>query len=54
MEHTGLYSYCFENFLHANHVKFTKVTALEIKLSMGYLEGSRQIDAKNAHFGNEK
>lgn len=56
MEHTGLYSYCFEEFLHANHVKFTKVTALEIKLSMGVVRGkSDKIDAKKiAHFGNEK
>lgn len=56
MEHTGLYSYCFEDFLHANHVKFTKVTALEIKLSMGVVRGkSDKIDAKKiARFGNEK
>jgi transposase len=56
MEHTGLYSYCFEDFLHVNHVKFTKVTALEIKLSMGVVRGkSDKIDAKKiAHFGSEK
>lgn len=56
MEHTGLYSYCFEEFLHVNHVKFTKVTALEIKLSMGVVRGkSDKIDAKKiAHFGSEK
>jgi transposase len=56
MEHTGLYSYCFEEFLHANHLKFTKVTALEIKLSMGVVRGkSDKIDAKKiANFGNEK
>lgn len=56
MEHTGLYSYCFEDFLHVNHVKFTKVTALEIKLSMGVVRGkSDKIDAKKiAQFGSEK
>ena len=31
MEHTGLYSYCFESFLHQHQIAFCKVNALEIK-----------------------
>lgn len=56
MEHTGLYGYCFEDFLHASQVKFAKVNALEIKLSMGVVRGkSDKIDAKKiASFGSEK
>lgn len=37
MEHTGLYSFCFENFLHANQIVFSKVSALAVKRSMGAL-----------------
>jgi transposase len=56
MEHTGLYSYCFEDFLHGKNIQFTKVSALEIKLSMGVVRGkSDKIDAKKiALFGSEK
>ncbi len=56
MEHTGLYSYCFEDFLHGKNIQFTKVSALEIKLSMGVIRGkSDKIDAKKiALFGSEK
>src|SRR6187401_1037345 len=31
MEHTGLYSFCFEKFLHGQQIFFTKVNALTIK-----------------------
>ncbi|HWJ27130.1 MAG TPA: hypothetical protein VNS32_11345 [Flavisolibacter sp.] len=33
MEHTGLYSYLFENFLHNRNIAFTKVSALAVKHS---------------------
>jgi transposase len=47
MEHTGLYSYCFENFLFKHSIGFTKVPALEIKNSMGMVRGkSDKMDAK--------
>src|SRR5678815_6020400 len=35
MEHTGLYSYCFEKFLHQHQIPFCKVNALAIKRSIG-------------------
>lgn len=56
MEHTGLYSYCFEEYLHANKIAFTKVNALIIKRSVGMARGkSDKIDAKrNATYGHEK
>ncbi|MCU7693306.1 IS110 family transposase [Haoranjiania flava] len=56
MEHTGLYSYCLECFLHQYQIKFAKVNALEIKLSMGLTRGkSDKIDAKRiALYGFEK
>lgn len=46
MEHTGLYSYCFERFLHKQHVAFCKVNALEIKRSTGIVRGKTdKLDA---------
>ena len=56
MEHTGLYSYCFEGFLHLNHIAFSKVNALAIKRSLGLIRGkSDKIDAKRiSSYGYEK
>jgi transposase len=56
MEHTGLYSYCFEAFLHQHHIAFTKVNALTIKRSIGLVRGKNdKIDARRiAGFGYEK
>lgn len=56
MEHTGLYGYCFEHFLHANRIAFSKVPALEIKHSIGVVRGkSDKIDAKKiALYGSAK
>lgn len=56
MEHTGLYSYCFENFLHDHHLAFCKVSALAVKRSIGLARGkSDKIDAKRlARYGYEK
>lgn len=56
MEHTGLYSFCFENFLHANQIVFSKVSALAVKRSMGLVRGKcDKIDAKRlADYGFEK
>lgn len=46
MEHTGLYSYQLEQFLHQNGISFTKVSALAIKRSLGLVRGkSDKIDA---------
>lgn len=56
MEHTGLYSFCFENFLHKQKIPFSKVSALEIKRSSGLVRGkSDKIDAfRIASYGFEK
>lgn len=56
MEHTGLYSFCFEEFLHRHQIYFTKVSALAIKHSIGLVRGkSDKIDASRiAAYGNEK
>ena len=56
MEHTGLYSFCFEKFLHQHQICFTKVNALAIKWSAGLVRGkSDKIDAKRiAEYGHEK
>ncbi|MBV4360677.1 IS110 family RNA-guided transposase, partial [Pinibacter aurantiacus] len=56
MEHTGLYSFCFEQFLHEHQIAFSKVNALAIKRSMGLVRGkSDKIDARRiAEYGNEK
>ena len=56
MEHTGYYSYHFENFMHQNQIRFSKVSALAIKKSMGLVRGKNdKIDAQRiARFGYEK
>lgn len=56
MEYTGLYSFCFEDFLHSELLRFTKVNALAIKRSLGIIRGkSDQIDAKRiAQYGFDK
>lgn len=56
MEHTGLYSYKFEHFLHHHHIRFTKVSALAIKKSMGLVRGKNdKMDAiRIARYGLEK
>lgn len=56
MEHTGLYGYQLEQFLHRNKIRFTKVSALAIKRSMGLVRGkSDKIDARRiAKYGFEK
>jgi len=56
MEHTGLYSFCFEEFLHKHQIAFCKVNALVIKRSMGIVRGkSDRVDARRiASYGFEK
>jgi transposase len=56
MEHTGLYSYCLEKFLHQQGIAFSKVSALMIKRSLGIVRGkSDRIDAKRiAMYGQQK
>jgi transposase len=56
MEHTGLYSFCFEDFLHQHQFAFAKVSALAIKRSLGLVRGkSDKIDAARiAGYGYEK
>jgi transposase len=56
MEHTGYYSYLFENFLYHNKIRFSKVSALAIKKSLGMVRGKNdKIDAKRiARYGYEK
>lgn len=56
MEHTGLYSYQLEQFLHQNGISFTKVSALAIKRSLGLVRGkSDEIDARRiARYAFEK
>lgn len=56
MEHTGLYSFCFEAFLHQHSIGFAKINALAIKRSIGLVRGkSDKIDAKRiAEYGYEK
>jgi transposase len=56
MEHTGLYSFCLEEFLHQHQVAFVKVSALAIKRSLGLVRGkSDKIDAARiAGYGYEK
>jgi len=55
MEHTGLYSYCFEKFLFEKSIQFCKVSSLDIKLSIGVTRGkSDRIDATRiARYGSE-
>ena len=54
MEHTGLYSYPFENFLSRNGILFSKVPALQIKRSSGIVRGKNdKADARQiAEFGD--
>ena len=56
MEHTGMYGFRFEHFLHENNIIFCKVSALEIKRSGGLLRGkSDKVDAMRiATYGSEK
>src|SRR5438046_1055710 len=56
MEHTGLYSYCFEKFLHLHQMSFCKVNALAIKRSIGLVRGKTdKLDAARiAAYGYEK
>src|SRR5215204_2886335 len=56
MEHTGLYSYCFEKFLHQHQIAFCKVNALAIKRSIGLVRGKTdKLDAARiAAYGYEK
>jgi transposase len=56
MEHTGLYSYQMEKFLHRHQVAFTKIPALAIKRSLGLIRGKNdKIDAyRIARYGLEK
>jgi transposase len=56
MEHTGLYSYCFEKFLHQHQIPFCKVNALTIKRSIGLVRGKTdKLDAARiAAYGYEK
>jgi len=56
MEHTGLYSFCFERFLHQHQICFIKVNALAIKNSLGLVRGkSDKMDAQRiARYGFEK
>lgn len=56
MEHTGLYSYQFEAWLHAQGIAFTKVSGLAVKRSLGMIRGKNDaIDAARlARFGLEK
>lgn len=56
MEHTGLYSYLFENFLHEKHIAFSKVPAFAVKHSLGIVRGkSDKIDARRlAGYGHKQ
>ena len=56
MEHTGLYSFCFEKFLHQYQIAFCKVNALAIKRSIGLVRGKTdKLDAARiAAYGYEK
>lgn len=56
MEHTGLYSYHLEAFLHNHQISFTKVSPLAIKRSLGLVRGKNdKIDAQRiARYGFEK
>lgn len=56
MEHTGLYSYCFEKYLFEKGIQFSKVNPVDIKLSIGITRGkSDKVDAARiARYGAEK
>lgn len=53
MEHTGQYSYRFENFLRSHGIGYCKVAALEIKRSLGVTRGKNdKVDAERiANYG---
>lgn len=56
MEHTGFYSYQFEQFLYRHQIQFTKISGLEIKRSMGLVRGKsdKQDAVRIAQYGFEK
>lgn len=56
MEHTGLYSYRFERWLHQRNILFCKVSGLAIKRSMGLVRGKsdRQDAIRIARYAFEK
>ena len=56
MEHTGLYSYRLEQYLHEEQIRFSKVSGLAIKRSMGLVRGKTdKLDAlRIARYGFEK
>ncbi len=56
MEHTGLYSYCFEKFLFEKGIQFSKVNPVDIKFSIGVTRGkSDKVDAARiAQYGAAK
>ena len=56
MEHTGLYSFCFEKFLFEKGIRFSKVNPVDIKFTIGITRGkSDKIDAARiAQYGAEK
>lgn len=56
MEHTGLYSHCFEGFLHQKMISYVKLNALSIKRSIGLVRGKTdKVDAiRIAQFGFER
>jgi len=56
MEHTGLYSHCFEKFLFEKTIPFSKVNPVDIKFSIGVTRGkSDKVDAARiAKYGAEK
>jgi transposase len=56
MEHTGLYSYQLEQYLHKEQICFSKVSGLAIKRSMGLVRGKndKQDAIRIARYGFEK
>ncbi len=56
MEHTGIYTYMFEQYLHQEKISFTKKPGYEIKHSSGLVRGKNdKVDAKRiAEYGWEK
>lgn len=56
MEHTGIYSYRLEQFLHNQQICFAKVSGLAIKRSMGLVRGKtdKQDAIRIARYGAEK
>ena len=56
MEHTGLYSYRLEQYLHQQQIRFSKVSGLAVKRSMGLVRGKtdKQDAIRIARYGVEK